>query len=60
MTANPRIHPIFTTHLDIGFTDLAEQARAQLIPQAIATGEHFLAEKEDEFGSIAAEFLRPS
>ncbi len=47
MTA-PRVHLIFKTHLDIGFTDLAERVRAQyhaqFIPQAIATGEHFHAE----------------
>lgn len=51
MTA-PRIHLIFKTHLDIGFTDLAERVRAQyhdrFIPQAIATGEHFHAEDPDK------------
>jgi hypothetical protein len=43
-----RIHLIFKTHLDIGFTDHAARVRAQyhqrFIPQAIDTGEHFLAE----------------
>jgi hypothetical protein len=52
MTAAPRVHLIFKTHLDIGFTDLAERVRAQyhaeFIPQAIATGEHFHAENPDE------------
>jgi hypothetical protein len=51
MTAATRVHLIFKTHLDIGFTDLAEQVRAQyhaqFIPQAIATGEHFHAENPD-------------
>jgi hypothetical protein len=51
MTA-PRVHLIFKTHLDIGFTDLAERVRAQyhaqFIPQALATGEHFHAENPDE------------
>jgi hypothetical protein len=51
MTAAPRVHLIFKTHLDIGFTDLAERVRAQyhaqFIPQAIATGEHFHAENPD-------------
>jgi hypothetical protein len=52
MTAATRVHLIFKTHLDIGFTDLAERVRAQyhaqFIPQAIATGEHFHAENPDE------------
>ncbi|MBN9305573.1 MAG: DUF5054 domain-containing protein [Devosia sp. 67-54] len=43
-----RIHLVFKTHLDIGFTDHAARVRAQyhqrFIPQAIDTGEHFLAE----------------
>ena len=51
MTEAPRVHLIFKTHLDIGFTDLAERVRAQyhaqFIPQAIATGEHFHAENPD-------------
>lgn len=45
------IHLVFKTHLDIGFTDHAARVRAQyhdqFIPQAIATGEHFLAEKPE-------------
>src|SRR3569623_1619152 len=45
---NRRIHLIFKTHLDIGFTDHAAKVRAQyhdrFIPQAIDTGEHFFAE----------------
>lgn len=40
--AEPVIHLIFKTHLDIGFTDHAEKVRAQyherFIPQAIETG----------------------
>ncbi|THK39495.1 DUF5054 domain-containing protein [Ensifer sp. MPMI2T] len=47
MTAR-RIHLVFKTHLDIGFTDRAENVRRlyheRFIPQAIATGEHFHAE----------------
>ncbi|HWV22219.1 MAG TPA: DUF5054 domain-containing protein [Devosia sp.] len=43
-----KIHLVFKTHLDIGFTDHAARVRAQyhdqFIPQAIATGEHFYAE----------------
>src|SRR3569833_2041261 len=46
-----RIHLIFKTHLDIGFTDHAAKVRAQyhqrFIPQAIDTGEHFFAENPD-------------
>jgi hypothetical protein len=46
-----RIHLIYKTHLDIGFTDHAEKVRAQYheryIPQAIETGEHFFAEDEE-------------
>lgn len=46
-----RIHLIFKTHLDIGFTDHAARVRRQyheqFIPQAIATGEHFFAENPD-------------
>lgn len=44
-----RIHLVFKTHLDIGFTDHAAKVRRQyhdqFIPQAIATGEHFFAEQ---------------
>ncbi|HTN63030.1 MAG TPA: DUF5054 domain-containing protein [Devosia sp.] len=50
MTAS-RIHLIFKTHLDIGFTDHAagvrQQYHDQFIPQAIATGEHFFAENPE-------------
>lgn len=46
-----RIHLVFKTHLDIGFTDHAANVRRQyheqFIPQAIATGEHFYAENPD-------------
>ena len=46
-----RIHLVFKTHLDIGFTDHAARVRRQyheqFIPQAIATGEHFHAENPD-------------
>ncbi len=46
--APKRIHLVFKTHLDIGFTDHAEKVRAlyheRFIPQAIATGAHFYAE----------------
>lgn len=46
-----RVHLIFKTHLDIGFTDHASRVRAQyhqqFIPQAIATGAHFWAEDRD-------------
>lgn len=46
-----RIHLVFKTHLDIGFTDHAAKVRQQyheqFIPQAIATGEHFYAENPD-------------
>lgn len=52
MTDTRRVHLIFKTHLDIGFTDLAGRVRAQyhaqFIPQAIATGEHFHEENPDE------------
>lgn len=48
---NKRIHLVFKTHLDIGFTDHAARVRRQyhdqFIPQAIATGEHFFAENPD-------------
>ena len=48
----PIVHLIFKTHLDIGFTDHAARVRAQyhrqFIPQAIATGEHFHAERPDD------------
>ncbi len=43
-----RVHLVFKTHLDIGFTDHAEKVRRQyhdrFIPQAIETAEHFYAE----------------
>jgi hypothetical protein len=46
-----RIHLVFKTHLDIGFTDHAARVRAQyherFIPQALDTGEHFFAENPD-------------
>ncbi|GHA25356.1 hypothetical protein GCM10007989_21280 [Devosia pacifica] len=46
--AASKIHLVFKTHLDIGFTDLAANVRRQyherFIPQAIATAEHFYAE----------------
>lgn len=42
------IHLVFKTHLDIGFTQLAETVRREyhevFIPRAIDTGEHFYAE----------------
>lgn len=42
------IHLVFKTHLDIGFTQLAERVRQQyhnvFIPAALDTGEHFLHE----------------
>lgn len=47
-----KIHLVFKTHLDIGFTDHAARVRAQyhnqFIPQAIATGEHFYAENPEQ------------
>ncbi|MEI2297378.1 DUF5054 domain-containing protein [Ensifer sp. MJa1] len=47
-----RIHVVFKTHLDIGFTDHAEKIRKQyherFIPQAIETGAHFYKENPDE------------
>lgn len=47
-----KIHLVFKTHLDIGFTDHAARVRAQyhnqFIPQAIATGEHFYAENPQQ------------
>lgn len=47
-----RIHLVFKTHLDIGFTDHAAKVRLQyheqFIPQAIATGEHFYAESPEQ------------
>lgn len=47
-----RVHLIFKTHLDIGFTDHAEKVRRQyherFIPQAIETGAHFYAENPEE------------
>ena len=43
------IHLIFKTHLDIGFTNLAQRVRQQyhrhFIPQALETGEHFYFEE---------------
>jgi len=49
---NSRIHLVFKTHLDIGFTDHAanvqRQYHDQFIPQAIATGEHFFAENPQQ------------
>lgn len=51
MTAR-RIHLVFKTHLDIGFTDHTEKVRGlyhqRFIPQAIVTGEHFYAEDPDK------------
>ncbi len=47
-----RVHLVFKTHLDIGFTDHAEKVRRQyherFIPQAIETGAHFYAENPKE------------
>lgn len=47
-----RIHLVFKTHLDSGFTDHAEKVRRlyheRFIPQAIETGEHFFRENPDE------------
>ncbi|MBY5338010.1 DUF5054 domain-containing protein [Rhizobium leguminosarum] len=47
-----RVHLVFKTHLDIGFTDHAEKVRRQyherFIPQAIETGNHFHGENPDE------------
>ncbi|SDA97264.1 DUF5054 domain-containing protein [Sinorhizobium sp. NFACC03] len=47
-----RIHVVFKTHLDIGFTDHAEKIRKQyherFIPQAIETGAHFYTENPNE------------
>lgn len=49
--AQGKIHLVFKTHLDIGFTDLAEKVRAQyhhgFIPQALETAEHFFREDPD-------------
>ncbi|MRH97019.1 DUF5054 domain-containing protein [Agrobacterium tumefaciens] len=46
-----RVHLVFKTHLDIGFTDHAEKVRKQyherFIPQAIETGAHFYAENPE-------------
>ena len=48
----PTIHLVFKTHLDIGFTQLAERVRRQyhdvFIPGALDTGEHFLHEDPDQ------------
>ncbi len=45
------IHLVFKTHLDIGFSNLAERVRreyhAHFIPQALATAEHFYGEDPD-------------
>ena len=42
------IHLVFKTHLDIGFTNLAQRVREQyhrhFLPQALETGEHFYGE----------------
>ena len=42
------IHLVFKTHLDIGFTNLAQRVREQyhqhFLPQAMETGEHFYGE----------------
>lgn len=47
-----RVHLVFKTHLDIGFTDHAEKVRKQyherFIPQAIETAAHFYAENPEE------------
>jgi hypothetical protein len=47
-----RVHLVFKTHLDIGFTDHAEKVRRQyherFIPQAIETAAHFYAENPEE------------
>ncbi|QND13239.1 DUF5054 domain-containing protein [Rhizobium leguminosarum bv. trifolii] len=47
-----RVHLVFKTHLDIGFTDHAEKVRRQyherFIPQAIETAKHFHGENPDE------------
>lgn len=46
-----RVHLVFKTHLDIGFTDHAAAVRRQyhdrFIPQALDTAEHFLREDAD-------------
>lgn len=51
-----RVHLVFKTHLDIGFTDHAEKVRRQyherFIPQAIETGTHFWTEDPDELKFI--------
>lgn len=51
-----RVHLVFKTHLDIGFTDHAEKVRRQyherFIPQAIATGTHFWTEDPDDLKFI--------
>lgn len=47
-----KIHLVFKTHLDIGFTDHAGKVRQQyhdrFIPLAIQTGEHFYAENPNQ------------
>jgi hypothetical protein len=51
-----RVHLVFKTHLDIGFTDHAEKVRRlyheRFIPQAIETGAHFYNENPAEPGFI--------
>jgi hypothetical protein len=50
--AGKTIHLVFKTHLDIGFTNLAQRVRRQyhehFIPQALETGEHFFGEDAGE------------
>ena len=50
--ATKRIHLVFKTHLDIGFTDYAKCVRQQyheyFIPMAIRTARHFLRENPEE------------
>ncbi len=52
----PKLHLIFKTHLDVGFTGYARDVRNQyheyFIPMALDTGEHFL--KEDP---VAPQFI---
>ena len=47
-----KVHLVFKTHLDIGFTDLAAKVRRlyheRFIPSALDTGEHFHAESPDQ------------
>ncbi|HEU5090194.1 MAG TPA: hypothetical protein VFT99_22215, partial [Roseiflexaceae bacterium] len=48
-----RVHVIFKTHLDIGFTDLARAVTRrymeEFIPQALATAEQLRAQGRDRF-----------